>query len=284
MARVAMIYIPSGDGGRKHGVDDYLAAGHSVDELLALSTRELREPPREDRPRIPYQATESGLAWERPTQNGSVMTLLTNFAAKITRDVAEDDGAEVRRRFEIEATLNGRREVFSVPSARFAGMGWPTEHLGASAVVYPGFGIKDHARAAVQVLSGEVPTDRVYAHTGWRKVDGEWVYLHAEGAIGRDGRVSGVRTELTGVLAGRVLPDPPEGEQLVEAVRASLRLLWSVPPRIAVVLHAATYRAPLGESDFSVHVSGPTGEGKSELAALCQQHFGAGLDARHLTS
>jgi hypothetical protein len=93
-----------------------------------------------------------------------------------------------------------------------------------------------------------------------------------------------VQTELIGVLAGRVLPDPPEGEQLVEAVRASLRLLWSVPPRIAVVLHAATYRAPLGESDFSVHVSDPTGEGKSELAALCQQHFGAGLDARHLTS
>jgi hypothetical protein len=144
-----------------------------VDELLALSRRELREPPRDDRPRIPYQATESGLVWEKPPQNGSVMTPLTNFTAKITRDVAEDDGAEVRRRFEIEATLNGRREVFSVASSRFEGMGWATEHLGASAVVYPGFGLKGHARVAVQLLYGEVPTERVYAHTGWRKVDGE---------------------------------------------------------------------------------------------------------------
>jgi hypothetical protein len=284
MARVAMIYLPAGEGGKKQGVDDYLAAEHSVDELLALSTRELRELPREDRPRIPYRATESGLVWEKPTQNGSVMTPLTNFTAKITRDVAEDDGAEVRRSFEIEATLNGRREVFSVPSARFAGMGWATEHLGASAVVYPGLGLKDHARAAVQVLSGDVPTERVYAHTGWRKVDGEWVYLHAGGAIGRDGLVSGVRTELSGVLAGRVLPDPQEAEQLQQAVRASLRVLGLAPRKISIPLLAATYRAPLGESDFSEHISGPTGEGKSEIAALCQQHFGASLDARHLAS
>jgi hypothetical protein len=225
MARVAMVYLPAGEGAQKQGVDDYLAAGHSVDELLALSTRELREPPREDRPRIPYQATESGLVWERPTQNGSVMTPLTNFTAKIIRDVAQDYGAEVCRRFEIEATLNGGRKVFSVPSVRFAAMGWATEHLGANAVVFPGFGIKDHARAAVQVLSGDVPAERVYAHTGWRQIDGEWAYLHAGGAIGRDGRVSGVRTELTGVLAERGLPDPPEGKQLVEAVRASLHLL-----------------------------------------------------------
>jgi hypothetical protein len=284
MARVAMIYLPAGEGGKKQGVDDYLAAEHSVDELLALSTRELREPPREDRPRIPYRATESGLAWERPTQDGSVMTPLTNFTAKITRDVAEDDGAEVRRCFEIEAILNGRREVFSVPSSRFAGMGWAAEHLGASAVVSPGFGLKDHARAAVQVLSGDVPTERVYAYTGWRKIDNEWVYLHAAGAIGRDGRVIGVRTELSGVLAGRVLPDPQEAEQLQKAVRASLRVLGLAPRKISIPVLAATFRAPLGESDFSEHISGPTGEGKSELAALCQQHFGAGLDARHLTS
>src|SRR5688572_27155483 len=115
MARVAMIYLPTGEGGKKQGVDDYLAAGHSKDELLALSTRELREPQREDRSRIPYRETESSLVWERPTQNGSVMTPLTNFTAKIVRDVAEDDGVEVRRTFEIEATLNDQREVFSVP-------------------------------------------------------------------------------------------------------------------------------------------------------------------------
>src|SRR5262249_37675306 len=33
---------------------------------------------------------------------------------------------------------------------------------------------------------------------------------------------------------------------------------------------------------LSLHLAGPHGVGKSEWAALCQQHYGAGLDARHL--
>lgn len=44
MAEVKVIYLPSGKGGRKQGVDDYLAAGHDVDDLLALTTEVLREP------------------------------------------------------------------------------------------------------------------------------------------------------------------------------------------------------------------------------------------------
>jgi Domain of unknown function (DUF3854) len=155
-ARVRLIYLLAGEGGLKQGVDDYLASGHTVGELLEHATPELRQPPDEDGPALPYRATPTGLVWNRPTQNGTIPTPLTNFTASITADVAQDDGAELRRYFEIEADLNGRRAIFSVPSSQFAGMGWATEHLGAGAIVYPGFGLKDHARAAVQVLSGEV--------------------------------------------------------------------------------------------------------------------------------
>lgn len=44
-AEVALIYLPATEDGGKQGVDDYLAAGRSMDELLALSTTELRDPP-----------------------------------------------------------------------------------------------------------------------------------------------------------------------------------------------------------------------------------------------
>jgi hypothetical protein len=47
-------------------------------------------------------------------------------------------------------------------------------------------------------------------------------------------------------------------------------------------LLAAAYRAVLGETDFSIHLAGPTGCYKTEAAALVQQHFGPGLNARHL--
>jgi hypothetical protein len=283
-ARIALVYLPSGEGGKKWGVDDFLAAGHEVEDLLALATPELRHPPEDDRPAIPYRATPDGMVWDRPTANGPMPVPLANFIAKITADIVEDDGAEVRRRFELEATLNGRGFSFAIPDAKFVGMTWATEHLGAGAVLYPGFGIKDHARAAVQLLSGDVPTKRVFTHAGWREVDGTWLYLHAGGAIGPDGPVNSMNVELEGALGGYALPDPPDGDEVRRAVRASLGLLDLAPDEITVPLLAAAYRAPLGISDFSLHLSGPTGEGKSELAALLAQHFGPGLDARHLVS
>jgi hypothetical protein len=283
-AKVGLLYLPPGEGGGKQGVDDYLAAGHSVEDLLALATGELRHPPGEEHPAIPYRATPKGMVWDRPTADGPVQVPLANFAAKITADVVEDDGAEVRRRFEVEAALNGRGCSFTVPAARFTTMNWAAEHLGAGAVVYPGFGIKDHVRAAVQLLSGDVPTRRVFTHTGWREADGIWLYLHSGGAIGPDGPVSSINVELDGALGGYALPDPPEGDDVRKVVRTSLGLLELAPDEITVPLLAATYRAPLGSTDFSLHLSGPTGEGKSELAALLAQHFGPGLNARRLIS
>src|SRR5206468_980390 len=37
-----------------------------------------------------------------------------------------------------------------------------------------------------------------------------------------------------------------------------------------------------GDSDFSLHLAGATGAFKSELAALAQQHFGAGMNRLNL--
>jgi len=44
-ATVAIIYLPAGDGGAKVGLDDYLAASHTVDEMLALAAPVLRDSP-----------------------------------------------------------------------------------------------------------------------------------------------------------------------------------------------------------------------------------------------
>ncbi len=44
-ARVAYIYLPSGEYGAKIGLDDYLAAGHTANELFTYATTKLRRPP-----------------------------------------------------------------------------------------------------------------------------------------------------------------------------------------------------------------------------------------------
>ena len=121
-----------------------------------------------------------------------------------------------------------------------------------------------------------------YRHTGWRKIGGAWHYLHAGGAIGPGGEAAEVAVSLPDALRAFALPPPGEEGDPAAAVRSSLRLLDLAPDRMTFPLLAAVYRAALGECDFALHLVGPTGVFKSELAALCQQHYGAGLDARHL--
>jgi len=169
-----------------------------------------------------YEATPAGLFHLRRVKDGAVRVQLTNFTAKITRDLAQDDGAEVQRAFEVEALLNGRPCHFAVPAAQFAGMGWVSERMGAGAIVLPGMGTKDHARAAIQLLSAAVREDRIYSHTGWRKIDDAWVYLHAGGGIGSGGRRPGVDVALPSNLGGFELPDPPSSDELPRALRVSV--------------------------------------------------------------
>jgi hypothetical protein len=275
------IYLPSGAHGEKVGVDDYLAGGRSIDDLIALASPELRPGDRAGADHdAPYRATDQGIIWHKQTREGPVDAPLTNFTARIVADIVEDDGAEERRSFEIEATLRQRTQRFRIPAAQFPGMTWATEHLGAAATCYPGIGTKDHARFAIQLCSGDLPARRVYAHTGWRQADGASVFLHGGGAIGADGYLDAIETKLGGALARFVLPAPPSGDDLVTAMQASLRLLDLGPLAATTPLFGATYLAPLCEllggdrPDFVPWFHGPTGAFKSEAGALAESHFG----------
>jgi hypothetical protein len=119
---------------------------------------------------IPYVITERGTLWMKETRDGSVAVPLMNFSAQIVGELVHDDGAEQRLAFEIEARHQGQTYRFSEPASRFASMNWATEHLGASAFLYPGQAIKDHARCAVQMLSANIPRRMIYEHLGWREL------------------------------------------------------------------------------------------------------------------
>ncbi len=274
--------------GFKTGVDDFLT-GHSLDELMELliSFEEWLESikPKEGDRSCPYRPTAAGLEWLKPDKQklgNPEPVLLTNFAAKITADIAENDGAETRRIFEIQSYLKERSRTFRVPAEKFGTMNWVTEHLGAGAIVYPGNGTKDHARAAIQLLSGDVPEREVFTHLGWRQIGDKWFYLHAGGAIGEDGAVDGVDVSIASSLANYELPAPPTGEDLILGIRQSLELLDLAPKGVTVPLFAASYRAVTGGVNHSIHLFGETGTGKSVLAALIQQHFGRNMDGGKL--
>ena len=167
-----------------------------------------------------------------------------------------------------------------IPASDFAGMDWPIERLGAAAITYPNQ--RDYARTAIQSLSMTAEERCIYTHTGWRKVNGVWIFLHAGGAIAGTGAVADINVRLAGQMSRYELRLPASPDALATAVRASLKLAELGPEVISLPLLAATYRAVLGDADFAIHLAGETGAFKSEVAALYQQHFGAAMNRLHL--
>ncbi|HXM55234.1 MAG TPA: DUF3854 domain-containing protein, partial [Candidatus Dormibacteraeota bacterium] len=274
-AHVQVVHLPSGAHGEKVGLDDFLAGDHSKDDLLRLATPALPRSERsqradtDDEDPHPYREEFGRLYYEKPTRDGSVLVPLCNFTARIVAEVVEDDGVEERRHYQMTAQLKRRKVAFEISEALFATMSWVPKYLGAKAIVQVGLSSREHVHNAIQCLSDDVELRNVYAHTGWRLVDGRAVYMHGGGGIGAEGSVAGVETRLNGGLTF-TLPEAPDGDQLRDAVRTSLSLLDVAPVKVATALLAMVYRAPLGHGDFSGWLTGPTGTGKSELAALAQ--------------
>jgi hypothetical protein len=281
-ANVALIYLPAGEGGEKVGLDDYLASGHTIDDLLTLASTELRGLPTDDKKESVYVEMDHGLVWRKETQNGPVLVPLTNFTAHIISDVVEDDGVETRRVFEIEARLAGQSSgpvSGMVTAAEFNAMRWPVTLLGPRAIIFPN--VADHARCAVQFLSNEFSERCVYTHTGWRELNGEWCYLHSGGAICADG-LRKVEVRLTEALRHFKLIVSPTKEAQAKALRASLEMLDVAAAHLVIPLLGIVWCAVLGGADFSIHLAGSTGMGKTALAALIQAYFGVGFDAHNL--
>jgi hypothetical protein len=236
----------------------------------------------EDADTGPYAETTRGIVRLKPTTDGPAIAIpLTNFCARIVATVTIDNGAETSLSFDIEARRHGRNYAFSVPAKDFAPLNWVIEKMGPQSIVHAGMSAKDHTRVGIQTLSGVPAEHYQYEHTGWRQIGEQWVYLHGDGWIG--GVIPGsVSVALEGAMAGYRLPPVADEATTREAVRASLRMLELAKPEITYPLYTLVWRAAIETCDFAAHITGATQSGKSTVAALAQQHFGATMNARRL--
>lgn len=274
-AIVEVIYLPDSDD-KKQGLDDFFASGHTPAELIALATTELREPPPKH---TGYEQNSEGIFLITGQPGNQTRTYLATFQAWIVGDRIEDDGVEQTRVYDMVARLGDAPEKrFAVPANQFGGMRWVSEHLGSQAIIFPQK--TELVRAAIQVLSAESNefVERIiYKHTGWRKIDGEWKYLHSGGAISKDGLEEDVEVSLPDDLIDMTLPQPQIGEQLVSSIKEFLNSLGVAPLYLTLVLFLAPFRAVLGKSDFGLFIYGQTGTRKTTMASICQRFFGANL-------
>ncbi len=236
----------------------------------------------------PYKLIGGAICHERDTKDGPVTIPLCNFDVRIVGEEIRDDGAERITVFAVEGALQGDKPLprAEVLADRYGSMNWVTASWGTAPVVYAGQGTKDHLRVAVQMLSGDVPRRTVFGHLGWRRIEGEWHYLHHDGAIGPNGPNLEIQVQTGDLrLTCYALPEPPVGDELKAAVRASLSTLELGPPVLAYSLFGMVYSAPLGEVadlDLSGFIAGPTGAQKSELTAIAQAHFGVEFNRKRL--
>jgi hypothetical protein len=221
-----------------------------------------------------YFLNADGHLWKyKSTKHGDVPFKIANFNAWISEEIIEDNGLEKTHHYVIEGTMRDKKlSEITVQSQQFPSLNW-LHKWGVQAIVEPGVGTKDYVRHYIQTNSKNVQKTINYAHTGWREIDGEWVYLSAGGAIGADN----VKIQLTGELAKYNLPTKAENEQ--EAIRASLSFLDVAKREITLPLLTLVYLSPLTtllstEPNFSVFIHGPTGAFKSTLAVLALSHFG----------
>ncbi len=227
-----------------------------------------------------YEATDDGITWFKPTREGEVPYLLTNWTARIVVDIVEDDGIEQTRVLEIEAAFQGGTKRFTVPFQHFASLNWAAEHLGAEAIIRPGSNIRQHAEVAIRLCSGSAERRTVYKHTGWRIIGGQPAFLHAAGGLTAEGPLEDVSVGLRDTLARFALPGGSSLAEVEAGVRASLGLFDLGPLRLMAPLLGATYLAVLRElldvpPDFVYFLHGPSGTFKSEIAALLQGHYGS---------
>jgi hypothetical protein len=291
-ARVFDVVLPHLPGMEKTGPDDYLMAV-GLPGLLALvnQAREIRQRPQYQGAGGAdnlYEVRAGATYWLHHTANGPVPVRLCNFSAAIVGEILRDDGQEQTLQFELEGRLETGEALprVRVLTDDFDAMHWPLRIWGGRPNISAGHGARDHLRSAIQTLSGDYTRRVVHMNTGWAPIRGQvgdqhrerFAFLHAGGAIGAEG----VEVNLDAPLDKFRLPEPPTGEALVKAVRASLNLLNLAPDRVSFPGVAAVFRAILGQVDFSLHISGKSGIYKTEYAALLQRHFGVELGVGNL--
>ncbi|GAB4432927.1 MAG: hypothetical protein Kow0031_14370 [Anaerolineae bacterium] len=221
-------------------------------------------------------------------------TGLVDAEFRIDELIIYDNGSgEMRHEYAISGKRANGRSLpgCTVPTSEYESMKWIYENY-PHVILSAGRATRDHLRAAVQHLSGDIPHRTVYEHTGWKNINSQMVYLTSSGALGLPADAQAITVDLKmgrpeTNMSGYHLPLIPEN--VPDAIRASLRL-WDLVEweEVPLMYWASAYLPPLSpfiQPDFGIWPHGKTGSFKSVFAALAQAHYGeywAGRDGRLL--
>ena len=207
-------------------------------------------------------------------KNGSFERLLCNFVPWITAEITLDDGAETTTWIRMRGIHESGRPLpeIELSAAELAGFNWLAQRWGIDCILEVGKTVKDCVRHAIQTTAAGAEKKTVYAVTGWKNINGKWMYLMP----GDEEITVNLPDNMSGYVMERKC-DPLD-------IQTAASLLWQsvAPEEIMLPLLSFTFLSPLNhflkaagcESKFVLFLVGKTGSRKSTLAALMLSFFG----------
>lgn len=200
-----------------------------------------------------------------PLANGSIIGL---------RHIKRDDGATVENTVILRVFYNGNRiEDVEIPE-KFLDTKLFTEYLPLGFRPTVGRNSKAYIIDSIRVQDPKMEQETIYQHTGWRLVDGDVLFLHSDGAIGKE--------DVSVCLDGRLSKYKFTAERHDDRWDILAKFMDIAPKSVIYPLLAIAALSPLNEffrqascePSFLVFLLGRSGTKKSTLAALTLSFFG----------
>ena len=223
----------------------------------------------------PFRVKNGCLFQETESAKGSTeVQKLSNFAPYVTRQITLDDGLGTTTRIALRGLHESGKELpeIEIGAAEMPTFNWLLDRWGMGCILEVGRGVKDVVRYAIQTTYKHAEQQTVYTVTGWRQIDGQWVFLMP----GDEAHT----VSLSGKMQGYGLAE--EAAALDLALLARLLTAGPVTEIILFPLLALVFLSPLNhflklagcEPKFVLFLIGRTGTRKSSLAALMLSFFG----------
>lgn len=200
---------------------------------------------------------------------------LADFVPVLVAEITRDDGTEQTKQFKVSAMHKSGITLpeVTVSAEEMQSMKWLLNRWGAYGAAQPKQNVLSKICHAILSTKTVVEFRTVYLQTGWKKINGEYVFLMPN--AGRQ-----ISVELQGKLKNYFFRDKYSSDDLIY-LSAMLENSFAAQ-NVMLPLLAVTFLCPLNhflkiagyEPKFVTALIGKTGSRKSTLAALFLSFFG----------
>lgn len=226
--------------------------------------------------KIEYEYDKQGKVKETATP-------IANFLPVITKQVTYDNGKDENTTYNLKGILlDSKKELpeITVTKEALESVSYSTNSKwNIQAVKFPIMRVEDNIRYAVQLVSkDDIECKKVYAHTGFIRIDDKLVFL-AHGKV--IGDVKDIDVDLSLDRLEQYCFTDKEFD-LKDALKTSYSILEVADHKITIPLLATVYLSPLTSlfsengllADYVLWIQGKTGSRKSSLVAVSLSHYG----------